>query len=75
MILRQMITVIKRPIAAISRKWRRWRAGIFLGRLRKMLLKLNNKLRNAGFTRHERRRIARGILKDIEGAVSTFLKE
>lgn len=59
----------------IKRWWRKWRAGLFLKRLRKMLLRLNDKLRNAGFTRHERRRISRGILKDIEGAVSTFLKE
>lgn len=59
----------------IKRWWRKWRAGLFLKRLRKMLLRLNDKLRNAGFTRHERRRISREILKDIEGAVSTFLKE
>ncbi|MGB3479425.1 MAG: hypothetical protein WBB67_09715 [bacterium] len=59
----------------IKRWWRRWRAGYFLKRLRKMLLRLNDKLKNAGFTRHERRRISREILKDIEGAVSTFLKE
>ncbi|MGB3341291.1 MAG: hypothetical protein WBB37_07415 [bacterium] len=59
----------------IKRWWRRWRAGLFLKRLRKMLLRLNDKLKNAGFTRHERRRISREILKNIESAVSTFLKE
>lgn len=59
----------------IGRWWRKWRAGLFLRRLRKMLLHLNDKLMNAGFTRHERRRISRDILKNIEGAVSTFLKE
>ena len=59
----------------MKRRWRRWRAGLFLGRLRKMLLKLNDKLKNAGFTRHERRRISHEILRNIEGAVSTFLKK
>ena len=59
----------------VVRRWRRWRAGMFLGRLRRMLLKLNDKLKNAGFTRHERRRISHEILKNIEGAVSTFLKK
>jgi len=59
----------------VVRRWRRGRAGMFLGRLRKMLLKLNDKLKNAGFTRHERRRISHEILKDIEGAVSTFLQK
>jgi len=37
-----------------------------------MLIKLNDKLKNAGFTRHERRRISHEILKNIESAVSTF---
>jgi hypothetical protein len=62
-------------LGGLLRRWRRWRAGLFLRRLRKMLLHLNDKLMNAGFTRHERRRISRDILKNIESAVSTFLKE
>jgi len=75
MIFKTLITQIIKPITQIKRKWRRWRAGMFLGRLRRMLLKLNDKLKNAGFTRHERRRISHEILKDIEGAVSTFLQK
>ncbi len=52
----------------IARKWRRWRAGIFLNQLRRMLLKLNAKLLNAGYPRNERRMILHNILKDIKGA-------
>jgi hypothetical protein len=52
----------------IAKKWRRWRAGIFLNQLRRMLLKLNHKLQNAGYPRNERRMILHNILKDIKGA-------
>lgn len=52
----------------IAKKWRRWRAGIFLNQLRRMLLKLNHKLQNAGYPRNERRGILHNILKDIKSA-------
>ncbi len=64
-------SIFKRLLAVprtIAKKWRRWRAGIFLGRLRRMLLKLNTKLQNAGYPRNERRTILHNILKDIKCA-------
>lgn len=59
----------------ITRPWCRWRARIFLHKFRKMLLKFDQKLKAADYNRHERRRIKRGILKDIKTALDTYLKE
>jgi len=70
------ITSFFNPLLAVPRtiakKWRRWRAGIFLNQLRRMLLKLNHKLHNAGYPRNERRMILHNILKDIKGAAERF---
>jgi len=55
-------------LGRLGRWWRRWRAGLFLKRLRKMLLKLNTRLVDAGYPRHERRLILHNILKDIKCA-------
>jgi len=59
----------------ILRKWRRWRSRRFLNRLRKDLLRLDDRLRHADYKRHERRRICRELLGNIEAAVQTYFRE
>ena len=69
-----MISIV-RPFVRLKRKWRRWRGTMFLKRLRKMLIRLDHKLKNAGYERHERRQIMRGLVGDIQTALNTFLQE
>lgn len=70
-----MIAFVSRPFTAMKRKWRRRRGTMFLKRLRKMLIQLDHKLKNAGYERHERRQIMRGLVGDIQTALKTFLHE
>jgi len=59
----------------ILRKWRRRRSRRFLNRLRKDLLRLDDRLSHADYKRHERRRICRELLGNIEAAVQTYFRE
>lgn len=48
----------------IQHKYRRWRARRFLKKLRRMLLDLEWRLRQAKFTRHDRRRFKKDLIRD-----------
>lgn len=63
------IQPFKRPL----KWWRRWRGRMFLRRLRKMLGQFDERLYEADFTRHERRRLIRIMVKDI-GIARELLK-
>jgi hypothetical protein len=59
----------------VLRKFRRWRTDRWFDQLRKNLYRMDAKLKNAEYSRHERRRILRMLISDIEGSLSTWLSK
>lgn len=57
------------------RWFKRLRTDRFITKLRKDLMDLNERMRGAGYTRNERRRIIRDIMTDIPASMETWLKE
>lgn len=59
----------------ITRPLQRYGARLFIRNLANMLKKFDKKLKAADYSRHERRRLKRTILDNIDIAVKTFLKD